>query len=121
MLSILYTRAKAGTAVSRVKAPDSSSHRVQNYNRSKRLMGDLRQACCDPQMVRDQAEVSSSKRRSMQQIMSDLALKAFNSFDNTMRGLLQARMLAACCAGFKDKGQGDDAPLPNLASSLFTL
>ncbi len=64
---------------------------------------DLRQACCDTQMVRDDAEASSSNRRSMDHIMTDLALKAYNSFDAALRNLLQTRMLACCLGGLKGK------------------
>ena len=39
----------------------------------------------------------------MDHIMTDLALKAYNSFDAALRSLLQTRMLACCLAGLKGK------------------
>ena len=35
-------------------------------NRCKKLLTDLRQACCDPQMVRTKEDAATSHRRSMQ-------------------------------------------------------
>ena len=46
-------------------------------------------------------EASSSKRRSMQVIMAELALKAFQAFDSALRSMLQTRLLACCAAGLK--------------------
>lgn len=63
-------------------------------NRCKKLLTDLRQACCDPQMVRAKEEASTTHRRSMQTIMMDLVMKAFQAYDAGLRGALQAKMIA---------------------------
>lgn len=78
----------------------------QQYIRCKKLLMDLRQACCDTQIVRDETEASSSNRRSMDHIMTELALKAYNSFDAGLRGFLQSRMLVCCLGGLKGKNAG---------------
>ena len=63
-------------------------------NRCKKLLTDLRQACCDPQMVRTKEDASTSHRRSMQSIMMDLVMKAFQAYDAGLRSTLSCQLIA---------------------------
>ena len=63
-------------------------------NRCKKLLTDLRQACCDPQMVRTKEDASTSHRRSMQSIMMDLVMKAFQAYDAGLRSMLSCKLVA---------------------------
>lgn len=85
--------------------------RHSHYSRCLRLVGDLRQGSCDPQMVRDRVAAASSSRRSMLHIMLDLALKAFQGFDSALRGWMQTRMLAGCAAGQRPRAPSRGGPL----------
>lgn len=60
-------------------------------NRCKKLFTDLRQACCDPQVVRAKDQQVATRRRSMQSIMMDLVAKAYQTYDAALRNLLQLK------------------------------